>query len=97
MIPSHLIDVDADDAVAEALDRFRRFIRATARRMAEGDADFAADLEQEAAIKLWKLDPTRFEEGDDRYLRTALFTRMTQAARNERRARRGDARVGRGE
>ena len=87
MIPTNLVDVDADDAVAEALARFRGFIRPLAGRMAAGDVALAADLEQEAAITIWKLDPTRFDESDDRYLKSAVFKRMMQVARNERRAR----------
>ena len=87
MIPTHLIDVDADDAVAEALARFRGFIRSLAGRMSAGDVALAADLEQEAAITIWKLDPTRFDESDDRYVKTAVFRRMLKVARNEKRAR----------
>ena len=62
------------------------FIRENARRISGGDAALAADLEQEARITLWQLDPTRFEDGDYSYLRAALFKRMLHVARKERRA-----------
>lgn len=47
-------------------------------------AALAADLEQEAAIMLWALDPTRFDESDQQYVRGMLFKRMRAVSREER-------------
>ena len=93
MIPKHLIEVNTEEAVAEAIAEHRGYIRATARLLAPGDDALAADLEQEAAILLWKLDPTRFDASDRNYIRSALFKRMQQVARKERTASGGDKRL----
>ena len=93
MILRHVVDIDTDDAVAEALVEHRSYIRAVARRLAKGDRPLASDIEQEAAIRLWEMDPTRFDASDRHYIRAALFKRMLQAARSERRASGGENRL----
>lgn len=93
MIAMHVVDVDADDAVAEAVNRLGGFIRGAARKLSHGDDTLANELEQEARIVLWKLDPTRFEPGEDRYLRGAVYRRMCKAVQAELRASGGTRRV----
>ena len=93
MIAQSLVDIDTDDALAEALGRFRWFIRATARYFAEEDDELAADLEQEAGIALWKVDPTRFDQEDEMYLHGMLFKTIQKARRKEWRKSGGRRRV----
>ena len=78
------IDADTARAVEIAIRRHRRFIRTIARRRSNGDPDFASDLEQEAYIYMWELDPTRFdpaESGDMTYLQRALAEQMRRKMR----------------
>jgi DNA-directed RNA polymerase specialized sigma24 family protein len=96
MIPKLVVDFDARDAVPEALEEFKTYIRVTSRIVARdfaGDRSVAEDLAQEAAIVLWELDPTRFDANDVEYLRSAMYTRMKFMGRKERRARGGNRRV----
>jgi hypothetical protein len=85
MIARALVDIDADEAVGEALARFRWFIQATARYFAEEELELVEDLEQEAGIALWKADPTRFDAEDEIYLNGLLFKTIQKARRRERR------------
>ena len=89
MIARSVIHFDARDALPEMLAELRPFIRTSARRLAGHDRALAKDLEQEAAIRLWQLDPTRFDASDAGYVRSALYKRMQDAARRERSARGG--------
>jgi DNA-directed RNA polymerase specialized sigma24 family protein len=93
MIARSLIEVDTDDAVAEALARHREFIRVVAWKLAEGDADLADDLVHEAGIVLWKMDPTRFDAGDREYLEGVLYKRMQKVRWKERRKAGGPGRI----
>jgi DNA-directed RNA polymerase specialized sigma24 family protein len=96
MIPKLVVDFDARDAVPEALEEFKEYIRTTSRIIARDcarDRSMAEDLAQEAAIVLWELDPTRFSVRDVQYLRSAMYKRMQFKGRTERRARGGRKRV----
>ncbi len=72
-------------AFGAAAERMMRYIRGTARSLAEGDEDLARDLEQEAVIRLWELDPSRFDAAGDPYLRRAMRMQMMMALRKEAR------------
>ena len=72
-------------AFEKAWSEMRAYVRKSAEHLAQGEADFADDLEQEARIALWDLDPSRFDEDDAEYVKTALRNRMKDAARKERR------------
>jgi DNA-directed RNA polymerase specialized sigma24 family protein len=96
MIPKLVVDFDARDAVPEALEELKAYIRATSRVIARDiarDRSMAEDLAQEAAIVLWELDPTRFGAKDVEYLRSAMYKRMQFMGRRERLARGGKRRV----
>jgi DNA-directed RNA polymerase specialized sigma24 family protein len=78
------IEADAARAIEIAMRRHRRFIRMVARRRSSGDPDFAKDLEQEAYIYMWELDPTRFdpaEAADMTYLQRALAEQIRRKMR----------------
>ena len=92
MIPGPLIEIDTRLALPEALAEFGSFIKASAARLTDDRAQ-RKDLEQEAAITLWEIDPTRFDANDADYLRAVLYKRMQMAVRGERRARGGLKRV----
>lgn len=85
-------EADVERAFADAVERLRPYVVHRARRLADDDKDLAADLEQEAWIKLWELDPLRYDPEDHRdqsYLRAALSNRMRDIARKELRLRGG--------
>ena len=83
-----------DAAFALAARRFGPVLRRVARRMDGVDPDLADDLVQEALIRLWELGPSRYDAGDDVYVRNRLIGRMRDARRTEaRRKRRCDPRV----
>ena len=63
-------------ALRAAYDRLWPMMRCIAMRLADNDADFAEDLLQEAFIHLWELDPSRFDDADQPYLKKALWARM---------------------
>jgi hypothetical protein len=78
------IEADTARAVEIAIRRHRRFIRMVARRRSAGDPDFAKDLEQEAHIYMWELDPTRFDpavSADMTYLQRALAEQIRRKMR----------------
>jgi len=80
-----------DAAFALAARRFGPVLRRVARRMDGVDPDLADDLVQEALIRLWELGPSRYDAGDDVYVRNRLIGRMRDARRSEaRRGRRCD-------
>jgi DNA-directed RNA polymerase specialized sigma24 family protein len=69
---------DADLAVGEAWERFEPRMRRRAAQWTD-DLDEQDDLVQEALIRLWKVDPTRFDLRDPvavRYLRNSMMNRM---------------------
>jgi RNA polymerase sigma factor (sigma-70 family) len=80
-------------ALRAAHDRLWPLIRRIALSMANDDYDLADDLVQEAFIKLWELDPSRFDEADEHYLKQALVARMRDALRYELRRGRPDIKV----
>ncbi len=84
--PLALTVVDATSAVDVAIGEYRPFVRRTARALAKGDGALQDDLEQEAWIRLWELDPTRFQPGDQRYVARALKHRMIDCLRAHRSA-----------
>lgn len=92
MIPASVIDFDTRAALPEMLAELQMFIRLSAGGLTS-DPDLAADLEQEAAVKLWQLDPTRFDDDDTDYVCAALYKCMQDAARRERASRGGIRRV----
>lgn len=67
-----------------ALIRLRDYIARRAEELAFGDADLADDLAQEGTVCLWELDPSRYGEEDQLYLRRSIMNRMTDLARAER-------------
>lgn len=69
---------DAGLAVADALAKVEVRLQRKARRMTR-DEDLYDDLVQEGMIRLWELDPTRFDlsnRRDTRYLVRAAVNRM---------------------
>ena len=93
MIPQLIVDIDTADAVPGALAEYDEFIHFTANRMARKHSALNEDLVQEASIKLWQLDPTRFD-GDDRwYVEQELTRHMAREAQREMRARGSGKRV----
>lgn len=77
-------DVDVEASFGAAMQRLRVYVRVLARVLSCGDRMMADDLEQEAWIKLWELDPLRLDDDDQPYVRTALIRRMRDVMRNER-------------
>lgn len=78
------IEADTARGLEIAMRRHRRFIARVAGRRSSGDPDFAADLEQEAYIYMWELDPTRFdpaESVDMTYLQRALAEQIRRKMR----------------
>ena len=76
-------DADVEHGFASAMGRLGPFVRARAKRLCGGDRDYAEDLVQEAWIKLWELDPLRFDPNDQKdqaYVRQALALRMRDVA-----------------
>jgi len=79
-------DADVERAFTAAVRRVKPFVQGHAAHWADGDRDLAADLAQEAWIKLWELDPLRFDpnhRGDQAYIRSVLESRIRDAARKE--------------
>jgi hypothetical protein len=68
--------VDARDAVPEAMAHFWGYIVACANRFAGGDRDLFDDLRQEAFILLWTIDVSRFDDGDEDFLKGAIYKRV---------------------
>lgn len=77
-------DVDVEASFGAAMQRLRVYVQVLARILSCGDRALAEDLEQEAWIKLWELDPLRLDEDDQPYVRTALIRRIRDVMRNER-------------
>lgn len=70
-------------AFTRAHERLARWMREFANVVAEGDSDLSADLEQEARVLLWELDPSRLDASDDAWLRRKLRARMRRVAERE--------------
>jgi len=70
-------------AFVAAKTRLHGFIEHFALKFALNDPDVAEDLMQLAYVRLWELDPSRFGEEDQLYLRAALLKRMLDGARAE--------------
>jgi DNA-directed RNA polymerase specialized sigma subunit len=68
-----------------AVARMTPLIEKVARSLAQGDSQLYEDYVQEARIAIWEIDPSRFDESDERYLRRAVVMYMRLAARRERR------------
>ena len=76
---------DSRTAVEQALVALEPGLRRTASRLT-ADADLRDDLVQEARIRLWETDPTRFDledQEDLRYLCRILTNRMWQVWKAE--------------
>lgn len=86
MIPRLIVDFDTADAVPGALAEHDALIRSAAKRHAKKDSDLEEDLIQEAAIRLWELDPTRFDAGDRWFLEQELVRHIRRARKREWRA-----------
>ena len=78
-------DVDVEASFNAAMQRLQVYVRVLARVLSCGDRMLADDLEQEAWIKLWELDPLRMDEDDQPYVRKALLNAMRKAMRKEMR------------
>jgi DNA-directed RNA polymerase specialized sigma subunit len=68
-----------------AVERMTPLIEKVARSLAQGNSQLFEDYVQEARIAIWEMDPSRFDESDERYLRRAVVLYMRMAARRERR------------
>ena len=91
-----VVDVDVERGFADAVRRLSRFVRRRATEWSGGDRDLATDLMQEAWIKLWELDPLRFDPEnwrDQAYVRAVLVSRMRDVARMELFRQRGAVHV----
>jgi len=72
----------ADELLLDlVLARHARFIRAVAGRTARETGLDADDLIQEVLIALWCLGPRRAIARGDRYVRSTVFRRLSDAAR----------------
>jgi DNA-directed RNA polymerase specialized sigma24 family protein len=83
-----LVPISSERALVAAVRAHASRIKADAREIARGNRDFADDLEQEAMIRLWELDPTRFDpasDDDQRFLHRALVNHMQNVALSSRR------------
>ena len=67
--------------VEHTLEALGSWVRRAARRLAKDDDDLADDIHQEAAILLWEMDPSRFDERSRSYVARTLYRRMRRVAR----------------
>ena len=74
---------DTSLAFDTTLARLRRFLRRLALVLARGDADVADEMVQEAMIRLWEIDPARYEPADLSFVRGVLRNRMIDVRRRE--------------
>ena len=73
---------DTAQSLERAMIRLGEFVRRVALKAARKDVDVAEDMYQEAMIRLWEMDPARFDERDLKYLGKALLNRMLDYRRN---------------
>jgi DNA-directed RNA polymerase specialized sigma24 family protein len=81
-----VVDVDAERAFANAVRELEPFVHDQAKRWAPDDPDLEADLAQEAWIKLWELDPLRYDPAnaqDQAYVRSMLASHIRDVARKQ--------------
>jgi DNA-directed RNA polymerase specialized sigma24 family protein len=83
----------AEHTLRHALDRLVGQMRRVALYFTEGDEDRADDLLQVAWMRLWELDPSRFDEREQAYVREVLVAKMINALRDARIQEREDLRV----
>ena len=79
------VAAEANEFMARALARFEPVLRRTARQLT-ADPDLREDLVQEGRVRLWELDPTRFDlrrVEDVGYLCRALINRMRRVWKAE--------------
>jgi len=74
---------DTSLAFDTTLARLRRFLRRLALALARGDPDVADEMVQEAMIRLWEIDPARYEPADLSFVRGVLRNRMIDVRRRE--------------
>jgi DNA-directed RNA polymerase specialized sigma24 family protein len=80
-----LAPIPSERALRAAARAFSPRLQVAARKIARGNLDLADDLEQEALIRLWELDPTRFDyaNAEDRlFIHRALVNRMRDVAKH---------------
>lgn len=93
MIPKLIVDFDTAAELPRALAQHRKHIHFSARRLARRDSMLQEDLIQEAAIRLWEMDPSRFDADDAEYVERELQRRMSHAAQRDWRERGRSRRV----
>jgi DNA-directed RNA polymerase specialized sigma24 family protein len=76
--------IPAGRAFGQVVQRTLPVVRMFARELSGGLEHFEDDLVQEAYIRLWELDPSRYGPEDERYLVNAMRTRMRAAVARER-------------
>lgn len=87
----HPDSVDSTRTIDVAFAQHRKFFRRAARFFAEEDRAMAEDLVQEGLIRLWEIDPCRFDPSDARdmlYLRRDVAAHMHRVQRRMRRLQR---------
>lgn len=57
-------------------ERYLPTLKAIARKLAGRDDELAEDLQQEGAMLLWSLDPTKASKNLDAWIRKAIYNRM---------------------
>jgi DNA-directed RNA polymerase specialized sigma24 family protein len=85
LVSTHLVEGDARLAVIEMWTRVEQPVRRAASNLAK-EPETEEDLVQEAMIKLWQLDPSRFDVRSRTaisYLRRALINRMRDVVQSE--------------
>jgi len=85
--PEQVATFTVGPAYQRAMEKRRAVIRRVALGIAKLDPELAADLEQEAMIELWRLDVSRYDDDDAKYLTRALVNQMLTAWARERRQR----------
>ena len=73
-----------DAAYRDVADTWTPWLNDMAKRII-GSAVVRQELVQEALVRLWELDPARFDESDRAAVEKELVKRMRQCARTERR------------
>jgi DNA-directed RNA polymerase specialized sigma24 family protein len=87
-------DADVEAAFSNAVRRQGGLARRRAKVLSRGDRALAKDLVQEAWLKLWEIDPLRFDldhREDRTYVRASIVNHMRDVARKELDLRAGRA------